>query len=258
MSRIRSAVSGLSVVCIACAGEGVDVQYTRSNCPWSATSDFASAGFRLYHQLPSTCPWPHFYSDARRYASANTYYSAIVTAPYETNAATLSTSFFNDRLQQLQGAPSVVFRETNSSLEAQPQGYYQAATVFVAYGETRTDYAQSIPYPGSGYGEVRLTYVGTPVVIVASREVAEHESFTLLADVASSFEPVSYAWYQDDVLVSEVQSSQSSNQYTTALVGSGMTVVFRVEVTNANNQVMSAKHRVDVPAKCGNPPCPAT
>lgn len=41
----------------ACIGEGIDTGWTRSNCPWNSTGDFAGeGGYRLFHQVPQLCP----------------------------------------------------------------------------------------------------------------------------------------------------------------------------------------------------------
>ncbi len=236
---------------IACAGEGIDTTYTHSNCPWRSTTDFAGAGYRIFHQVPSYCPLDVIVRSPWKSASA--YYSAIVTGPVG-GSTSLGTTFYNDSYV-FRSSRTDLFEENVDEARAYASGYYPAATVPVSLGQQRSDHAVSFPDGTSGNAEVDLTYKGTSIVAIAPGSVAEGEVFTLQVYPEGNqlVEPITYQWFKDEVPFGD---PTTSNTTPAQIFGSGITVVFRAHATDAVGQVSDAKRRVYVPANCQNPPCP--
>lgn len=236
-----------------CVGEGVDTApESMSNCRYSSDRDFASAGYRIFHRLPAECPVPVI---ARvPYFSLSQQYSATIRGPLY-DADEVRTTIFNDAFQVVARFTGF-FQPEGGFDRANVGGQYQAGTVPVTINEIRTDHAVNSIFPENGQAIVFLDYEGTAVVIYASMTVEEGEVFTLTANVESEqfIAPYTYQWFQDG---NEVQAPSSSSTYTGAIFGSGRTVAFRVEVTDATGQTAMARHRIDVPARCPDPPCAA-
>ena len=104
-------------------------------------------------------------------------------------------------------------------------------------------------------GTVDLTYKGTALGALAPGTVSEGEVFTLWVYPEGNqlIEPIQYQWYKDEQPYGD---PTTSNSMSAQIFGSGITVVFRVQGTDANAQVAEAKRWVNVPANCQNPPCP--
>lgn len=235
----------------ACVGEGIDTSVTRSNCPWRSSGDFAGAGYRIFHQVPSYCPQDVIVRSPWQPSSA--YYSATITGPLN-GSTVLTTTFYNASYQQVHERVDV-FQPVGGEARVNPADYYPAATISVALGQERADHAVSFPDGISGNAEVDLTYKGTAIIAVVPSSVAEGEVFTLQVYPEGNelVEPITYQWFKDEAVLGD---PTTSNSITAQIFGSGITVTFRVQATDATGRVTAATKRVNVPANCQNPPCP--
>ena len=235
----------------ACVGEGIDTTVTRSNCPWRSSANFRDAGYNLSHQVPSYCPLDVIVRSP--WQASQAYYSATVTGPLD-GSTVLTTTFFNDAYQRVH-EHWAVFQPYGDEARAYPNDYYPAATISVGFGQLRADHAVSFPDGIAGNAEVDLTYRGTSIVAIAPGTVAEGEVFTLQVYPEGNqlVEPITYQWFKDEAPLGD---PTTSNTITAQIYGSGITVVFRVQATDAIGQISDAKDRVNVPANCQNPPCP--
>lgn len=122
-------------------------------------------------------------------------------------------------------------------------------------GQIRSDHALTFEPGVPGTAEVDLTYRGTGIRAVVPQSVQEGQQFTLQVAPQGGIlvEPIVYQWFKDGQALGDPTTSHS---FSTQIFGSGMTVVFTVEATDAIGQVSNAKGWVSVPANCGNPPCP--
>lgn len=168
----------------------------------------------------------------------------------------LYTVFRNANLEPLTGIETH-FDQYPDESRAHVYGDYPAATVPVTLGQQRSDYATSFVSQVSGDAEVQLTYRGTALYALAPSTVSEGEEFTLwvYAQGNQLIEPIQYQWFKDEQPFGD---PTTSNSITARIFGSGMTVVFRVQATDATGQVSETKKWVNVPANCHNPPCPET
>jgi len=166
----------------------------------------------------------------------------------------LTTTFYNANFAFLNRI-AVPFVNFGGQWRADPQGNYTAGTVRVGLNQQLTDHAVSFAESQSGQGEVDLTYKGTGIRTNLPSSVEEGQVFNLQVAPQGDIlvEPIVYQWFKEGQALGDPTTSQTLS---TQIFGSGMTVVFLVEATDAIGQVTQATGRVNVPANCGNPPCP--
>ena len=202
----------------------------------------------VFHHAPSYCP-----VDVPPNSSRTVYYAAIVTGPVD-DAEYMHTTIFNaNYISQRQ--ITAFFHLSGGGWRADPSGNYPAATVTVLLNQENSDHAVSFVENRSESAELDLTYRGTALVAVMPQSLEEGQQFNLQVAPQGNIlvEPIEYQWFRGNQPLGDPTTSHS---FSTQIFGSGMTVVFRVEGTDAIGQVSSAKGWVSVPANCGNPPCP--